>query len=87
MFLDRFFRPKPATLAGRALYDAAAAQAGAAVFAQGRQILPEQTHHAGRRLLQARRHRQQGGHPRAPGQQCGPAAAALGLWNQNPIKR
>lgn len=27
MFLDRFFRPKPATLAGRALYDAAATQA------------------------------------------------------------
>jgi cytochrome b pre-mRNA-processing protein 3 len=27
MFLDRFFRPKPATLAGRSLYDAAAAQA------------------------------------------------------------
>lgn len=32
MFLDRFFRPKPATLAGRALYDAAAAQARRPVF-------------------------------------------------------
>lgn len=32
MFLDRFFRPKPATLAGRALYDAAAAQARRPAF-------------------------------------------------------
>ena len=32
MFLDRFFRPKPATLAGRALYDAAAVQARQAFF-------------------------------------------------------
>ena len=32
MFLDRFFRPKPATVAGRALYDAAAAQARHPVF-------------------------------------------------------
>jgi cytochrome b pre-mRNA-processing protein 3 len=32
MFLDRFFRPKPATLAGRALYDAAAAQARRPTF-------------------------------------------------------
>jgi cytochrome b pre-mRNA-processing protein 3 len=32
MFLTRFFRPKPATLAGRALYDAAAAQARRPVF-------------------------------------------------------
>ncbi len=32
MFLDRFFRPKPAILAGRALYDAAASQARRPVF-------------------------------------------------------
>jgi len=32
MFLDRFFRPRPATLAGRALYDAAAAQARRPAF-------------------------------------------------------
>ena len=32
MFLDRFFRPKAATLAGRALYDAAALQARRPVF-------------------------------------------------------
>jgi cytochrome b pre-mRNA-processing protein 3 len=32
MFLDRFFRSKPATLAGRALYDASALQARQPVF-------------------------------------------------------
>ncbi len=32
MFLDRFFRPKTATLAGRALYDAASTQARRPVF-------------------------------------------------------
>jgi len=32
MFLDRFFKPKPAVLAGRRLYDAAAAQARQAGF-------------------------------------------------------
>lgn len=32
MFLDRFFKPKPAVLAGRRLYDAAAAQARQAAF-------------------------------------------------------